>query len=86
MMEEGEQEKRGEGVKQQEGDGEVTGTGGQEGGEAEIEKLNISSPKEEQDEARKSSVEQEMERWILSKDKSTMQISNNFIRFQVFEI
>ena len=62
MMEEGEQEKRGEGVEQQEEDGEVTGTGDQEGGEAEIEKLNISSPKEDQDEARKSSVEQEMER------------------------
>ena len=77
MMDEGEQEKRGEGV---------TGTGGQQGGEAENEKVDISSPKEEQDEARKSSVEQEMERWILSKDKSTMQISNNFIRFQVFEI
>ena len=67
MMEEGEHEKRGEGVKQQE-EGEVT-TGGQQGGEAVNEKVDISSPKEDQDEARKSSVEQEMERWILSKDK-----------------
>ena len=64
MMEEGEHEKRGEGVKQQE-EGEVT-TGGQQGGEAVNEKVDISSPKEDQDEARKSSVEQEMERWILS--------------------
>ena len=72
MMEEGEQEKRGEGVKQV--------SGGQEGEEAEIEKVNISSPKEEQDEARKSSVEQEMERCISSND------SYNIIHVQVLEI
>ena len=68
MMDEGEHEKRGEGVKQQEEEGEVRGTGGQQGGEAEVEKVSISSPKEDQDEARKSSVEQEMERWIFSKN------------------
>ena len=62
MMKEGEQEKRGGGVEQQEEEGEVTGTGGQQGVEAENEKVNISSSKEDQDEARKSSVEQEMER------------------------
>ena len=61
-MEEGEHEKRGGGVEQQEEEGEVTGTGGQQGVEAENEKVNISSSKEDQDEARKSSVEQEMER------------------------
>ena len=72
MMEEGEQENRGEGVKQV--------SGGQEGEEAEIEKVNISSPKEEQDEARKSSVEQKMERCISSND------SYNIIHFQVLEI
>ena len=63
-MEETEQEKRGEGVKQN--GVEVTG------GQNENEKLDISIPKEgdgaqaeEQDEARKSSVEQEMERCCI---------------------
>ena len=70
MMEEGEQEKRGEGA-----------TGGQEGEEAEIEKVNISRQKEEQDEARKSSVEQEMERCIFNNA-----IKQNHPHFQVLEI
>ena len=79
MMEEGEQEKRGEGMNQQEEGG--VATGGQEGGEAENEKVNISSPKEEQDEARKSSVEQEMERCIFNNA-----IKQNHPHFQVLEI
>merc|ERR1740123_286598 len=78
-MEETEQEKRGEGVKQN--GAEVTG------GQNENEKLDISSPKEgdgsqaeEQDEARKSSVEQEMERYLRSELSKQEQSSSEMVR------
>ena len=81
-MEEGEQEKRGEEEVKQNGAAEVTG--GQNGDE----KLGIYSPKEgdgtqvlNQDEARKSSVEQEMERCILSSDSSQCNEKPCFSRY-----